>query len=380
MSSNIDYNLNDQIYENHDKTISIFKTRKTGTIKYIAVKVYNKKNLKDKYNYEYNLMNKIKNEAIVNISSCSEDKNYFYMEMEYCSTGDLAKCIWQNKSNLYTETTIKLISTQLLSGLQALHKNGIIHCNLKPSNILIDEYGNAKICDFKKCLKVSTMNSNLVKKNKSKMTPCYTAPELFQEEGEYSFKSDLWSLGCIMYELSTGQVPFLDNSIAKLVKKIIYDNVNFKKIELSNYSDDFIEVLKKLLVKEPNERATWGDIEKMPWWNGYFKDVKTEDNIENDPSSVNAKNCNINTQIDPLKLTKIAIENKIDEKQDYNNDKVDEICSVDQEFDFQSKDLEDLDVNLNTNAYSWPNFDLKAEIKLPKNVIVLKIRKVFQKR
>jgi len=379
MSSSIDYILNDQIYENNDKTISIFKTHKTGSHNYIAVKVYNKKYLKVKYNYEYILMNKIKNEAIVNISSCSEDKNYFYMEMEYCPKGDLAKCIGQNKSNLYSEKTIKLISRQLLSGLQMLHKNGIIHCNLKPSNILIDEYGNAKICDFKKCLKVSTMNSNLMKKNKSKMSPCYTAPELLQKEGKYSFKSDLWSLGCIMYELSTGKVPFFGYSIFEIIKRIMHEDVNFNKKELSNYSDDFIEVLKKLLVKDPNERANWGDIEKMPWWDGYFCDLKVEVNIENDSSSVNAKNCNINTPIDPLKLTKFAVQNKMDEKEEYNNDKVSEICSIDQEFDFQSKDLEDLFDNLNSNANSWPNFDLKVEIKLPKNVTVLNIRKVLKK-
>lgn len=76
------------------------------------------------------------------------------------------------------------------------------------------------------------------------MTPCYTAPELFQEEGKYSFKSDLWALGCIMYELAVGQVPFFDDSIGKLITKIIHDKVNFNKKELSNYSDDFIEVLK----------------------------------------------------------------------------------------------------------------------------------------
>jgi hypothetical protein len=79
----------------------------------------------------------------------------------------------------------------------------------------------------------------------------------------------------------------------------------------------------------------------------------------------------------PLKLAKIAFQNKRDEKQDYNNDKEDEICSVDQEFDFQWKDLEELDNNININAYSWPNFDYKGDIKLLKNVTVLNIRKVF---
>jgi len=376
MSSCTDYSLNDQIYENGNKTIRIFKTRKYGTIKYIAVKVYNKKYLKDKYSYEYNLINKINNDAVVNIMSCSEDSNYFYMEMEYCATGDLSRCLWQNKNNLYSERTIKLISTQLLSGLQALHKNGIIHCNLKPSNILIDEYGNVKICDFKKSLKVSTMNASLIKKNKNAMTPCYTAPELFQEEGMYSFKSDLWALGCIMYELAVGQVPFFDDSIGNLIKKIINDDINFEKRQLSHYSVDFIDILKKLLIKEPNERSTWGDIERMPWWDGYFYNSKNEVNNKNDSST--GTNAGGNKSIDPSKLSRIAAQNKRDESQDYNNTKEDGIDSADQEFDFLSKDLDDLNDNSNSN-YKRPNLNPMTQSKFPMNISVLNISKVFKR-
>ena len=381
MSSNSDYSLNDQIYENSNKTIRIFKTRKYGTIKYIAVKVYNKKYHKDKFSYEYNLINKIKSDGVVNIMSCSEDSNYFYMEMEYCATGDLSRCLWQNKNNLYSERTIKSISTQLLSGLQALHKNGIIHCNLKPSNILIDEYGNVKICDFKKSLKVSTMNANLIKKNKNAMTPCYTAPELFQDEGMYSFKSDLWALGCIMYELAVGQVPFFDDSIGKLITQIINNDVNYNRKELRNYSDDFIDILKKLLIKEPNERSTWGDIERMPWWDGYFYNSGNDVNRKND-SSLNSTKTGSHKEIDPLRLSKIAAQNKRDEKQDYNNAKEDEIDSADQEFDFLSKDLDDLDDNLsnNTNYSNRPNLvNPMTQSKFPMNISVLNISKVFKR-
>ena len=383
MSRCTDYNLNEQIYENGNKSIHIYKTRKTGTIQYIAVKVYNKKFHKDKYNYEYNLINKINHEAVVNIMSSSEDSNYFYMEMEYCATGDLSRCLWQNKNNLYGERTIKLISTQLLSGLQALHKNGIIHCNLKPSNILIDEYGNVKICDFKKSLKVSTMNAALIKKNKNAMTPCYTAPELFQEDGLYSFKSDLWALGCIMYELAVGQVPFFDDSIGKLITKIINNEVNFNKKEFVNYSDDFIDVLKKLLVKEPNERSTWGDIERMPWWDGYFY------NTGNNPTTKEKKNDNKNNKnnnkgIDALRLSRIASQNKRDEKQDYNNTKEDEIDSADQEFDFLSKDLEDIDdnfsvINPGNTVGSNNSTNPMTQSNFPLNVSVLNISKVYKK-
>ena len=373
-SSILDCSLNDQIYENSNKTIRIFKTRKSGTIKYIAVKVYTKKFHKDKYAYEYNLINKVKSDSVVNIMSSAEDQNYFYMEMEYCATGDLSRCLWQNKNNLYSERTIKQISTQLLSGLQALHKSGIIHCNLKPSNILIDEYGNVKICDFKKSLKVSTMNASLIKKNKNAMTPCYTAPELFQEEGMYSFKSDLWALGCIMYELAVGQVPFFDDSIGKLITKIINSEVNFNKRELRNYSDDFINIIKKLLIKEPNERSTWGDIERMPWWDGYFYNSGPT----KDPFSTNN---NKKKEIDASRLSKIAAQNKRDEKQDYNNSKEDGLDSADTEFDFISKDLEDININDNgANNNSKINITNQiTQSKFPINISVINISKVFKR-
>ena len=284
------------------------------------------------------------------------------MEMEFCATGDLSKCLWQNKKNNYGERTIKLISTQLLSGIQALHKNGIIHCNLKPSNILIDEYGNAKICDFKKSLKVSTMNMTEIKKNKNAMTPCYTAPELFQIDGKYSFKSDLWALGCIMYELAVGQVPFFDENIAKLINKIINDEVDFNKKELTKYSDEFVQILKRLLVKEPNNRVTWGEIEGFDWWEGAFNNS----NVKNLPSG---KSDNSNKGVDPMRLSRI-VRNNLD-KDNYVVKK-NEIDNPDQEFDFQDKDNEDED----TIETEKINISIS---KFPMNVSVLNISKVYKK-
>ena len=371
------YKLNQKIYENSDKTIRIYKTRKYASIKYIAVKVYEKRRHKNKYSYEFDLVHTIKNEGIINVLGSSEDYNYYYMEMEYCATGDLSRCLWQNKNNLYMERAIKTIGTQLLSGLQALHKNGIIHCNLKPSNIVIDEYGNVKICDFKKCLKISKMTKELIEKNKSALTPCYTAPELFRRDGKYSFKSDFWALGCVLYELAVGQVPFFDNSIDSLITKIIHKEVNFDRKELTNYSDDFIDVLKKLLIKDPNERAGWGEIERMNWWDGYFYsnneiNEKTESNL----SKTNTTNYYTDKNIDTAKLSKIAARNKREQKEDYNYVKEDKIGSTEEELDFQSNDIEDLEENTSKNSQS-PNILVNS--KFPMSVSVLNISKAFKR-
>ena len=74
-NSSLNYTLNEQIYENSDKTIKIFKTRHISSIKYIAVKVYTKRYHKNKYSYEYDIINKIKGDGILNIISSSEDSN-----------------------------------------------------------------------------------------------------------------------------------------------------------------------------------------------------------------------------------------------------------------------------------------------------------------
>ena len=281
------FRLKERIYENSDKSIVIFRTRKKQTIKYIAVKVYSKSK-HPFYDREYNFLKNINHSSIVHVTGAAEDKNNFYMEMEYCASGDLSHCLWPNKGTNYLEKVIKTLSVQLLLGLKTLHQNGIIHCNLKPSNIIIDEFGNVKICDFKKALNVNEMTMNDIRKNKTAMTPCYTAPELFSDNGIYSFKTDLWALGCIMYEMALGQVPFFEERVNKLIMKIINDEVNFNKKQFSQYSMEFMEVIKKLLEKDPTQRPTWGEIENYPFWG-------LNENSNNSISSVKAINSNTNT-------------------------------------------------------------------------------------
>ena len=283
------FRLKERIYENSDKSIVIFRTRKKQTIKYIAVKVYSKSR-HPFYDKEYKILKNISHPSIVHVQGAAEDKNNFYMEMEYCPSGDLSHCLWSNKDTNYFEKIIKTVSTQLLLGLKILHQNGIIHCNLKPSNIIIDEFGNVKIIDFKKALNINEMTIQDIKKNKTAMTPCYTAPELFCENGEYSFKTDLWALGCIMYEMAMGQVPFFEERVNKLIMKILNEDVNFNKKQFSQYSPDFMEVIKGLLEKDPENRPSWGEIENFAFWGLNNNNNSNAGTISKNTNKVNANN------------------------------------------------------------------------------------------
>ena len=208
--------------------------------------------------------------------------------MEYCISEDLSNHLFPDANCNYLEKVIKTISTELLLGLKELHSNGIIHCNLKPSNVLIDEHGNVKICDFKKALVVSKMTAVDVRRNKRGLSPCYTAPEIFTDEGTFSFKSDLWALGCIMYEMASGEVPFKDEILHRLIKKIVNSEPDYNNKKFKAYSVEFQNVVKCLLQKDTSTRMSWGDIEKMPFW----EFVNDNAHSSNSNSNLNYDNSN----------------------------------------------------------------------------------------
>ena len=384
----LNFRLKERIYENNDKSIVIFKTRIKQTITYIAVKAYVKKHHKDNYDIEYQILKDINHPSIIKVLGYAEDKYNFYMEMEYCASGNLSTLMKKNKQNLYLEKVIKMVSTQLLLGLKTLHQNGIIHCNLKPSNILIDEFGNVKICDFKRTLKIKEMTLEEIKKTKTSMTPCYTAPELFTENGNYSEKSDFWALGCIMYEMAVGQVPFTDDYVNELVYKIVNKDVNFNVQQLQNYSEEFIEVLKKLLEKNPANRGSWEDIEKYAFWDIDNSNSSLNNNLnaENSPSNATQENTLINSLSSAIdksnNSTKINITAKEDD--DYTYDKNNNADNTDQEFNFEKKNSvltnNNKEVEKKNKDIKFTNINTNPLIGMSMSLVVHKVMDKKDKR
>ena len=353
------YKLKERLYDNSEKTIIIFRARRKKTIKHIVVKAYYK--IKHpSYSKEYLLLKNINCPSIVKVTGAAEDKNNFYMEMEYCSSGDLSHCLWPNRGCNYLEKVIKAISTQILIGLKIMHDNGIIHCNLKPSNILIDEFGNSRICDFKKALKINEMTKEEVHNNKTALTPCYTAPELFNNDGDYSFKTDLWALGCIMYEMAVGEVPFFDANVNNLIMKIINEDVNFNKKQFNKYSEEFMDVLEKILEKDPALRPSWGEIENFSFWNtgekGFYDAFPNLNNLNiinsNDNNFKNHNNNNFSNLSLFSSNNKSNINNAMINNMNYNH--CNSVCNI-------------IDIKNKLNSNSLNNSNKKKSIFLNKN-------------
>lgn len=139
----------------------------------------------------------------------------------------------------------------MAEALYYLHSHKVICADLKPSNILINEFGMLKLCDFGLAKKLEDVG----KANKKKTTgaPAYMAPELFTQEGCYSFASDLWSLGIVMYELATGKPPYRAEKLKELIKEI--STIKIKK--LKSFGVEFNDLIVKLLEKDPVQRISW---------------------------------------------------------------------------------------------------------------------------
>ena len=97
------------------------------------------------------------------------------------------------------------------------------------------------------------------------------APELFQPDGVYSFASDFWALGCMMYEFASGKPPFYSKSFKELVELILHKNF----APLTGISPDLNDLIGQLLEKDPAKRISWPDLKTHNFWKRYqFQSLK----------------------------------------------------------------------------------------------------------
>lgn len=155
------------------------------------------------------------------------------------------------------EEQVQAIAAQLVSALYYLHSHRILHRDMKPQNILLAKGGGIKLCDFGFARAMST---NTMVLTSIKGTPLYMSPELV-EERPYDHTADLWSVGCILYELAVGTPPFYTTSIFQLVSLILKDPVRWP----STITSCFKNFLQGLLTKDPRQRLSWPDLLHHPF-------------------------------------------------------------------------------------------------------------------
>jgi len=179
------------------------KVKEEIALKLIKPEIASDKKTIERFRNELKIARKIRHKNVCAMFDLSEEKGSHFITMEYVSGGDLKKFI-RRSGQLSVGKAIS-IAKQICDGLSEAHSLGIVHRDLKPNNIMIDDKGNAKIMDFgiARSLEVKRITGAGVMIG----TPEYMSPE--QVEGkEVDQRSDIYSLGVILYEMVTGQVPF----------------------------------------------------------------------------------------------------------------------------------------------------------------------------
>ena len=236
----------------------VYKGRKKYTGHVVALKFIPKagKAEKDLRNLrrEIEIMSGLKHTNIIELLDHFETDDEVVVVTEFAE-GELFQILEDDGKLL--EDQIQSIACQLLSALYYLHTHRILHRDMKPQNVLLGKGGVVKLCDFGFA---RAMSMNTLVLTSIKGTPLYMSPELVEEK-PYDHTADLWSLGCILYELFSGQPPFYTNSIFQLVSLIIKDDIKWPK----SMSDNFRSFLKGLLTKDPKKRLTWPFLLKHPF-------------------------------------------------------------------------------------------------------------------
>ncbi|XP_059653648.1 mitogen-activated protein kinase kinase kinase 17-like [Cornus florida] len=202
---------------------------------------------------------------VTNTASTGEKRLDLFME--YMCGGSLAD-VAEKFGGVLDERVIRLYTREILQGLKYLHKNGIVHCDLKCKNVLLGSSGNVKLADFGCAIDLKHSNERSTHFCKSMGgTPLWMAPEVLRNEG-LDFAADIWSLGCTVIEMATGRPPWGDvvsNPMAAVLKIACSDGVPQFPVHFSKQGLDF---LAKCLERNPKRRWTSEELLNHPFVTG----------------------------------------------------------------------------------------------------------------
>ncbi|XP_004711319.1 serine/threonine-protein kinase Nek3 isoform X2 [Echinops telfairi] len=195
------------------------------------------------------LLAKMKHPNIVAFKESFEADGHLYIVMEYCDGGDLMQKIRLQKGKLFSEATILSWFTQMCLGVNHIHKKRVLHRDIKSKNVFLTQSGKVKLGDFGSA---RLLSNPMAFACTYVGTPYYVPPEIW-ENLPYNNKSDIWSLGCILYELCTLKHPFQANSWKTLILKICQGSISPLP---SHYSYELQYLIKQMFKRNPSHRPS----------------------------------------------------------------------------------------------------------------------------
>ncbi len=254
----IDTTLNDRYYIlekiGSGGMATVYKAKDTMLDRIVAVKVLHPSHLDDedsvrKFRREARAAGSLSHYNIVGVFDVGLHQEIHYIVMELAEGRTLKEYI-NEKGKLSEEETIE-ITLQICNALSHAHKNGVIHRDIKPQNIILNNEGNAKVADFGIARAVST--DTLTKTEDIYGSVRYFSPE--QAGGEnVDHRTDMYSLGIVMFEMLTGELPYKGETPIEWALKHINEKPNSIKNVLPEIADDLANIVMKTLAKNPADR------------------------------------------------------------------------------------------------------------------------------
>ncbi|KAL0077229.1 Pkinase-domain-containing protein [Phycomyces blakesleeanus] len=246
---------------------SVYKGVNNQTKKIVAIKVLNldtEEDDVDDIQNEIALLSQLTHARSQNITpyygSILNDTKLWII-MDYAAGGSVRTVM---KAGDLEEKYISVITREVLLALAYLHKNRIIHRDIKAANILLTAEGSVQLCDFG----VAGQVINSLKRNTFVGTPYWMAPEVIKEGASYDYKADIWSLGITVYEMATGNPPL--SHVDPMRAVILIPRSKPPRLE-DKFSPAIREFIDMCLCEDPEERLSAEELSKSKFIKGSSK-------------------------------------------------------------------------------------------------------------
>ncbi|KAM1046458.1 hypothetical protein ACFX13_026533 [Malus domestica] len=273
----------------HGTFAKVYHARHLQSGKNVAMKVVGKEKvikvgMMEQIKREISVMRMVKHPNIVELHEVMASKSKIYFAMDLVRGGELFAKIAKGRLR---EDVARVYFQQLISAIDFCHSRGVYHRDLKPENLLLDQDGNLKVTDFG----LSAFTEHLKQDgllHTTCGTPAYVAPEVIGKKGYDGAKADLWSCGVILYVLLAGFLPFQDDNLVAMYRKIYRGDFKCPPW----FSSEARRLVTKLLDPNPSTRITISKVMDSSWFKKSIPKVvltKQEQEFDEPSDKITAK-------------------------------------------------------------------------------------------